>query len=92
MTMFAVMGVTGQVGRAVANTLIDHGREVRVIVRSESKARPWAARGADVVVAAIENLEAMAAALSGVKGAFVMLPPIFNPSPGFPEAKAVMPK
>jgi uncharacterized protein YbjT (DUF2867 family) len=90
MTMFAVMGVTGQVGRAVANTLIDHGREVRVIVRSESKARPWAARGADVVVAAIENLEAMAAALSGVKGAFVMLPPIFNPSPGFPEAKAVI--
>jgi NAD(P)H dehydrogenase (quinone) len=90
MTMFAVMGVTGQVGRAVANTLIDHGREVRVIVRSESKARPWAARGADVVVAAIENLEGMAAALSGVKGAFVMLPPIFDPSPGFPEAKAVI--
>jgi NAD(P)H dehydrogenase (quinone) len=68
MTMFAVMGVTGQVGRAVANTLIDHGREVRVIVRSESKARPWTPRGADVVVAAIENLEAMAAALSGVEG------------------------
>ena len=43
MTMFAVMGVTGQVGRAVANTLINHGREVRVIVRSKSKARPWAA-------------------------------------------------
>ena len=88
--MFAVMGVTGQVGRAVANTLIDHGGEVRVIVRSESKARPWAARGADVVVAAIENLEAMAAALRGVKGAFVMLPPIFDPSPGFPEAKAAI--
>jgi uncharacterized protein YbjT (DUF2867 family) len=90
MTMFAVMGVTGQVGRAVANTLIDHGREVRVIVRGESKGCPWAARGADVVVAAVENLEEMAAALSGVKGAFVMLPPIFDPSPGFPEAKAVI--
>ena len=49
MTMFAVMGATGQVGRAVANSLIDQGREVRVIVRSKSKARPWAARGADVV-------------------------------------------
>ena len=51
--MFAVMGVTGQVGRAVANTLIDHGGEVRVIVRSESKARPWAARGAELGVGEI---------------------------------------
>ena len=88
--MFTVMGVTGQVGRAVANTLIDHGREVRVIVRSEPRARSWAVRGADVVVAAIENLEAMAVALTGIEGAFVMLPPIFDPSPGFPEAKAVI--
>lgn len=88
--MFTVMGATGQVGRAVANTLIDHGREVRVIVRSESKAGPWAARGADVAVAAIENPEAMAAALNGAEGAFVMLPPIFDPTPGFPEAKAVI--
>ena len=38
---------------------------VMLNVRSESKARPWTPRGADVVVAAIENLEAMAAALSG---------------------------
>jgi len=59
-------------------------------VRGESKGCPWAARGADVVVAAVENLEEMAAALSGVKGAFVMLPPTFDPSPGFPEAKAVI--
>jgi NAD(P)H dehydrogenase (quinone) len=88
--MFAVMGVTGQVGRAVANTLIDHGREVRVIVRDAAKARPWAARGASFAVAAIETPEAMAKALNDVEGVFVMLPPIFDPSPGFPEAKAAV--
>jgi uncharacterized protein YbjT (DUF2867 family) len=88
--MFAVMGVTGQVGRAVANTLIDGGREVRVIVRSESKARQWTARGAEFAVAAIENPEAMVESLAGVEGAFVMLPPTFDPSPGFPEAKAMI--
>jgi NAD(P)H dehydrogenase (quinone) len=88
--MFVVMGVTGQVGRAVANTLIDGGREVRVIVRSESKARQWTARDAEFAVAAIENPESMVEALAGVEGAFVMLPPIFDPSPGFPEAKAMI--
>ena len=88
--MFAVMGVTGQVGRAVANTLIDAGRDVRVIVRGEAKAREWAARGAAFAVAAIEDPEAMAEALAGVEGAFVMLPPTFDPSPGFPEAKAAI--
>jgi len=88
--MFAVMGVTGQVGRAVAATLIDNGHEVRVIVRSEPKAQPWAARGAGFAVAAVEDPQAMALALSGVEGVFVMLPPIFDPSPGFPEARAVI--
>jgi uncharacterized protein YbjT (DUF2867 family) len=88
--MFAVMGVTGQVGRAVADSLIDDGREVRVIVRSESKAREWIARGAGFAVAAIENPAAMTGALAGVEGAFVMLPPTFDPSPGFPEARAMI--
>lgn len=88
--MFAVMGVSGQVGRAVANTLIDDGREVRVIVRSESKAREWTARGAGFAVAAIEDPAAMTEAVAGVEGAFVMLPPTFDPSPGFPEARAMI--
>jgi uncharacterized protein YbjT (DUF2867 family) len=88
--MFAVMGVTGQVGSAVADTLIGGGREVRVIVRGEPKARPWTARGAAFAVAAIEDPEAMVRALAGVEGGFVMLPPIFDPAPGFPEAKAMI--
>ena len=88
--MFAVTGVTGQVGRAVANSLIDRRRDVRVIVRSGPKAHPWVTRGAGFAVAAIENPEAMAEALNRVEGAFVMLPPIFDPSPGFPEAKAMI--
>jgi NAD(P)H dehydrogenase (quinone) len=30
--MFAVMGITGNVGRAIANTLLKHGKQVRGIV------------------------------------------------------------
>ena len=86
--MFAVMGVTGQVGSAVARTLLASGNKVRVIVRDESKAKAWRALRCEIAVADLTQPETMAAALSGTDGAFLMLPPTFDPSPGFPEAKA----
>jgi NAD(P)H dehydrogenase (quinone) len=33
---------------------------------------------------------ALTAALSGVDGVFVLIPPIFDPTPGFPEARGVI--
>ena len=33
--MFAVTGLTGQVGGAVARTLLDEGRKVRAVVRED---------------------------------------------------------
>jgi short chain dehydrogenase len=49
---------------------------------------PRAARGCDIAVADLEAAGPLATALEGVEGAFVMLPPIFDPTPGFPEADA----
>jgi uncharacterized protein YbjT (DUF2867 family) len=86
--MFAIMGVTGQVGGAVARTLLASGNKVRVIVRDEPKAKAWRALGCEIAVADLAQPETMAAALSGTDGAFLMLPPTFDPSPGFSEAKA----
>ncbi|MEE4075179.1 NAD-dependent epimerase/dehydratase family protein [Pseudomonas viridiflava] len=57
--MFAVMGVTGQVGRAVANALLASGKGVRVIVRDGTKAREWADRGCEVSVTDNLNVAAM---------------------------------
>uniref|UniRef100_UPI001C120C68 NAD(P)H-binding protein n=1 Tax=Streptomyces brasiliscabiei TaxID=2736302 RepID=UPI001C120C68 len=64
--MFAVMGVTGQVGRAVANALLDAGEQVRVIVRDAAKGAVWAARGCVVAVTDNRNIPAMTRALTGV--------------------------
>ena len=88
--MFAVTGITGKVGGAVARALLDAGLPVRAVVRDAAKGAPWVACGCDIAVADFDNSAALAAAFADVQGAFAMLPPIFDPAPGFPEAKAMI--
>ena len=73
--MYAIAGVTGHTGKAVAETLHAKGQPIRVIVRDESKGASWKSRGAEVAVASIDDEAALTRALSGVKGAYVLLPP-----------------
>ena len=88
--MYAVTGITGQVGGHVARALLKAGQSVRAIVRSSQKRSVWEARGCDVAVADMADARALAAAFRGTLGAFLLLPPNFDPFPGFPEARAVI--
>jgi uncharacterized protein YbjT (DUF2867 family) len=88
--MFAITGITGQVGGAVANALLADGKRVRAVTRSTQKAQPWVARGCDIAVAEMDNAGALTSAFAGAEGVFILLPPIFDPTPGFAEAKAVV--
>ena len=73
--MFVISGVTGNTGSVAAQTLIDQGQPVRVIVRSEEKGARWKAQGAEIAIAEIMDTDAMTKALSGASGAFFLLPP-----------------
>ena len=88
--MYAVMGVTGRVGGAAANRLLQAGTGVRAILRDAAKAKAWVDRGCEVACARTEDTEALTAAFRDVEGAFVMLPGVFDPEPGFPEARAAI--
>lgn len=88
--MFFVSGITGQVGGAAARHLLAQGHTVRALVRDPNKAVTWLERGVEVRQGDFNDADAMAAALDGVQGAFLMLPPFFAPAPGFPEAKAIV--
>jgi uncharacterized protein YbjT (DUF2867 family) len=88
--MYAITGITGQVGGAVARTLLEKGREVRAVVRSAAKGEAWAKRGADVAVADVLDAAALERACTGVEGVFLLLPPNFAPSKGFPESRALI--
>jgi NAD(P)H dehydrogenase (quinone) len=88
--MYAVMGITGKVGGALASTLLESGSRVRGIVRDARKAAEWKERGAELAVADYDDATALSAAFSGVDGVFVMVPPNFAPAPGFPETKRIL--
>jgi uncharacterized protein YbjT (DUF2867 family) len=84
--MYAITGITGQVGGAVAANLLAQGKDVRAVVRNTGKAKAWAERGCELALAEINDTDSLTSAFANTKGVFVMLPPIFDPSPGFPEA------
>ncbi|MBN9163459.1 MAG: NmrA family NAD(P)-binding protein [Myxococcales bacterium] len=74
--MFVVAGVTGNTGSVVAETLLAAGKKVRVLVRDSAKGAPWQAKGAEVrVLASLDDEAALASALEGAEGAYLLSPP-----------------
>ena len=88
--MYAITGITGQVGGSVARSLLAAGSQVRAVVRDPRKAEDLAAAGAEIAVADLGDAAALTTAFTGVEGVFVMIPANFAPAPGFPETRAVL--
>jgi uncharacterized protein YbjT (DUF2867 family) len=63
---------------------------VRAVVRDNRKGVAWAQRGCEVATADIADVAALTAAFTGTEGVFVLLPPSFDPEPGFPEVQAIV--
>lgn len=87
--MFAITAITGRVGGVLADTLLNAGHKVRAVMRDEAKGAAWLARGCEVAIADLSDAGPLAAALSGVEGAFILLPPVYDSEAGFPD---VLPK
>lgn len=88
--MYAITGITGKVGGALARTLLAAHQPVRAVVRDADKAREWAAQGCEIAFASMNDASALAAAFEGTEGVFILPPSEFDPAPGFPEARAVI--
>lgn len=76
--MFVVLGATGNTGSAVAETLLSKKQPVRVIVRSVDKGAGWKAKGAEVAVASLDDVPALAKAFEGAKGVYLLVPPNYG--------------
>lgn len=88
--MYAITGITGQVGGALARALLSEGKPVRAVLRNQDKAQEWAQRGCDVALATMDDAASLTTAFKGVDGVFILPPSEFDPLPGFPEARAVI--
>ena len=88
--MYAIMGITGRVGGAIAENLLAQGEKIRAIVRNPEKAAQWRDCGAEIAVAGVDDPNALASAFEGTDGVFLMVPPNFAPAPGFPELRKTL--
>jgi len=88
--MYAITGITGKVGGAVARQLLAAGRQVRAVARDTTRADSWVARGCELAVARMEDAASLAAAFDGATGVFILPPSEFDPEPNFPEAREVI--
>jgi NAD(P)H dehydrogenase (quinone) len=87
--MFAVTGITGNVGGEVARNLLAAHQPVRAVVRDVRSGGPWTERGCDLAGADINDAAALTLAFKSADGVFVLVPPNFDPSPDFREARAI---
>ncbi|MBP0599043.1 NAD(P)H-binding protein [Herbaspirillum sp. LeCh32-8] len=88
--MYAITGITGQVGGTLARTLLAAGREVRAVVRDAARGEPWVRQGCEPALAELTDVPALIRAFSGAEGVFILLPPAFDPKPGFPAARRII--
>ncbi len=57
--MYAVTGITGQVGGAAGRALLDAGLPVRAVVRDAARDTAWKKRGCEVAVADMNDAKAL---------------------------------
>jgi NAD(P)H dehydrogenase (quinone) len=88
--MYAITGITGKVGGALADALLEAGLPVRAVVRDVAKGEGWRGRGCEIAIAEMEDEEALTRAFTGAEAAFILPPSEFDPEPGYPEARRVI--
>jgi uncharacterized protein YbjT (DUF2867 family) len=73
--MHIVLGATGHVGSAVAETLLGDGENVTVVTRDEGKSKHWKDKGAQIAIADVHDVNTLRAVLQGGKRLFLLNPP-----------------
>ena len=69
--MYVVIGATGNTGSAVVETLLSRKQPVRIVVRSADKGTALKAKGAEIVVASLDDVSSLATVFEGAKGTAV---------------------
>jgi uncharacterized protein YbjT (DUF2867 family) len=74
-TMYVVLGASGNTGHVVAKNLLASGKKVRVVGRNATHLQPLAAEGAEIFVGDVTDAAALTKAFDQADAAYVMIPP-----------------
>ena len=73
--MIAITGATGQTGSKIAHLLLNRGKDIRVLGRSESKLLPFKERKAEIAVGDQADLLFLTKAFDGCDAVYLLIPP-----------------
>jgi uncharacterized protein YbjT (DUF2867 family) len=73
-----ITGATGNIGKALAERLLQRGVRIRAVARSAERLAPLTAKGAEASVGDLEDTAFLAEALRGADAVFAMIPPQYN--------------
>jgi len=73
---YVIVGASGNTGSIVANVLLGKGKNVRVIGRDAGRLEAFVRKGAEAFTADLNDPAALTKAFSGVRAAYLLLPPI----------------
>ena len=74
--MYVILGASGHTGSIIADFLLSKGEKVRVLGRDPGRLERFVRSGAEAFTANLSDAAALAKALSGARGAYLMLPPV----------------
>ncbi|MEM9907591.1 MAG: NmrA family NAD(P)-binding protein [Cyanobacteria bacterium P01_D01_bin.44] len=69
-----VYGANGTQAGATAQALMERGHQIRVLMRSEEKAKPWVSKGAEVVLGDMGNIDSLKRANEDCDAVFLLVP------------------
>ena len=73
--MYVIMGASGNTGKPLAMALLNAGKKVRILSRSEEKVKELKAAGAEVMIGDSNDAGFLTKAFAGATAAYVMIPP-----------------
>jgi uncharacterized protein YbjT (DUF2867 family) len=76
--MYVITGATGNTGKIIAEKLLNDGKEVRILSRSEEKAKDLLAKGAELLLGSPNNIDTILKAFKGTEAAYILIPPDYS--------------
>jgi uncharacterized protein YbjT (DUF2867 family) len=73
--MYTILGATGNIGSVITRKLLEKGEKVRVFGRSAGRLQLFVQKGAEAFVGDLADVAVLTKALTGVRAAFLMVPP-----------------